>query len=84
MGKFTVHTSRQHDTHNQFQDLRSLIRKKADTLCRGVGPQATERRKNMISILVESAKLLKAEADEYNVVEEDVAKVAKADSKEVA
>jgi len=70
---FNIHTGRDLDSQNQFQDLRQTIRRKADNLCRGQGAQAVTRRKDMINILVEATKILKA----MTTVEEVKAKKAK-------
>ena len=59
---FNANTGREFDRQNQFQDLRQLIRRKGDTLCAGKTRGATARREDLIKILVDAAKVLKAEA----------------------
>jgi hypothetical protein len=59
--KFLADTGRKHDTQNQFQELRKVIKHGATTLCTGPRAQAAQRRKDMIKILTEAVGILKEE-----------------------
>ena len=65
---FKADTGRELDTSNQFQDLRRMLRGKADRLCTGPAPRATQRRKDMSAILVQAARILKAEDKKWEEV----------------
>ena len=77
---FNCHSGREFDTQNVFGGLNTVIRENANRLCRGNSDKMTTRRKDMIKILIDAAKTLKAEQKGYDELESEleatVAKVA--------
>jgi fructose-1,6-bisphosphatase len=84
---FKYDSGREFDTQNAFAALNTSIRENANRLCRGNTPNANLRRKDMVKILVEAAKTLKADQAEYDKVNDlatkETDKVVKVDKAEV-
>lgn len=85
---FKHDSGREFDTQNAFAALNTSIRENANRLCRGNTPNANLRRKDMVKILIEAAKTLKADQAEYDKVNATLAKeaetLAKAADKEAS
>ena len=72
---FKYDSGREFDTQNQFNALNTCIRENANRLCRGNTGNANIRRKDMIKILIEAAKVLKEDDKAYTVINTELEEV---------